>query len=117
VRKPCRATIAGRQLLLEFHAWYRGLRLVRFVKSGSAVRNKTRFLAPFILALGAAACGANTHHTTLPADTRADVLSHYLHGESLERLAAEYQLAGRDDARAVVHDALLSLTRRYYKDQ
>jgi hypothetical protein len=62
------------------------------------------------------ACGTFSSRTTLPVATRDQVLDHYMRGESLEALAAEFHLYGRDDARAAVHDAMIALTKRYYND-
>jgi hypothetical protein len=70
----------------------------------------------FAITTGSSAC-AGTYHTALPVETRNDVLSHYMRGDSLENIADEFHLHGRDDARAAVHDAMLSLTKRYYADR
>jgi hypothetical protein len=51
-------------------------------------------------------------HANLPAPTRDDVLSHYARGESLEMIAAEFNLYGPNDAREIVRDALSTLSRR-----
>jgi hypothetical protein len=50
-------------------------------------------------------------HVNVPAQTRDNVLSHYARGESLETIAAEFDLYGPNDAREVVRDALSTLTR------
>jgi len=76
-----------------------------------------RILVPCLIAITAAACGARSASSTLPAQTRTEVLSHYLRGESLEQIAVDYRLHDRDDAREVVHDAMISLTKRYYRDR
>jgi len=63
-----------------------------------------------------AACGLHTGRPTLPAETRRAVVVEYMQGKSLDDVASEYRLA-RDDAREVVHDAMVELTRRYYRDR
>lgn len=77
----------------------------------------TRFLAPLLIALGAAACGARSNHTTLPVETQGAVLSHYVRGESFDQIASEFRLADHDDARNAVRDAMLSVSRRYYHER
>jgi hypothetical protein len=64
----------------------------------------------------ASACAARSSHPTLPAATRAEVLAHYAQGESLDCIASDFHLDGRDDARDVVHAAISSLTKRYYRE-
>lgn len=76
----------------------------------------TRFLTPWVIAICAAACGERGAHSTLPVETRNDVLAHYMRGESLETIAREFRLAGRDDARDVVHDRMMLLSKRYYQE-
>jgi hypothetical protein len=46
-----------------------------------------------------------------------DVLTRYTKGATLEDLARDLSLGNRDDAREIVHRALLSLQRRYYADR
>ena len=46
-----------------------------------------------------------------------DVLSRYTKGASLDDLARDLSLGGRDEAREIVHRALLSLQRRYFADR
>jgi hypothetical protein len=38
-------------------------------------------------------------------------------GASMDQLASELSLDGRREARALVHDALIKLQRRYYQDR
>ena len=45
------------------------------------------------------------------------VLAHYMRGDSLDQLAAELALGDRDQARDLVHRAMVSLERRYYHDR
>jgi hypothetical protein len=45
-----------------------------------------------------------------------DALAHYLRGDSYAQLAAELALDGPDEARDMVHRALLSLQRRYFQE-
>ena len=47
----------------------------------------------------------------------SDVLARYLRGESLDDLAHELALGDRDHARDVVHQAMLTLQKRYYHDR
>ncbi len=47
----------------------------------------------------------------------SDALARFSRGESFDQLARELSLDGRDDARELVHTALISLTRRYYKER
>jgi hypothetical protein len=47
----------------------------------------------------------------------SDVLARFLRGESLDQLAHELALGDRDDARVAVHDAMLALQKRYYRDR
>jgi hypothetical protein len=68
----------------------------------------------FSIVACASACAA---HSTLPVETQTEMLSHYVHGESLNELAREFKLADTGEARVVVHDALVSLYRRYYNDK
>jgi hypothetical protein len=68
------------------------------------------------ITLCASACGARSAHPTLSPATRADVLSHYARGESLDKIAADFHLGDRSDVRAVLHDTMVSLSRRYYRD-
>jgi hypothetical protein len=74
-------------------------------------------LVPLVIAICAGACGARSSRPTLPTDTRNEVLSHYVSGESLDKIALEFRLGDRDDARRVVHDAMVSLTKRYFRDR
>ena len=69
------------------------------------------------IALCASACAARSKYDTLPAQTRTDVLAHYARGESFDKLASEFHLGSRDDARDVVHHEMISLQRRYYRDR
>ena len=74
------------------------------------------FRVALLIAIALAAC-ARSPRSTLPAETRNEVLWQYLHGESFEQIAIAFRLHDRDDARGVVHDAMLSLTKRYYRDR
>jgi hypothetical protein len=47
----------------------------------------------------------------------SDLLARYLRGESLDQLAHELALGDRDDARDAVHEAMLTLQRRYFRDR
>ena len=62
-----------------------------------------------------AACGLHTGRP-LPAETRKAVVVEYMQGKSLDDVASEHRI-DRDDAREVVHDAMVELTRRYYRDR
>ena len=44
-------------------------------------------------------------------------LSSFAKGASMDQVASELSLSGRDEARGLVHDALINLSRRYYKDR
>lgn len=46
-----------------------------------------------------------------------DALVRYLRGDSLERVAADLNLGGRNQARDLVYKALKALHRRYYRDR
>ena len=70
----------------------------------------------FILAtitIIASACAA---HPKLSSEAQNAALVEYVQGESFDEIAQKLHLADRFDARAVVHDALLSLSHRYYHD-
>ena len=73
----------------------------------------TRFLAPFLIAICAAACGARSSRPTLPSATRDAVVSDFLHGESLDQIGSELRI-DRETARDTVHDAMISLAQHYY---
>jgi len=47
----------------------------------------------------------------------SDALARYVQGESLDQVAHDLALDGRDAARDLVHQAMVSLTRRYYRDR
>ena len=47
----------------------------------------------------------------------SDALAHYTRGESYERIAHELALGSAGDAKHLVHDALVSLNRRFYRDR
>jgi hypothetical protein len=47
----------------------------------------------------------------------SEVLARYLGGDSLDHLAADLTRGDRDEARAIVHRAMVSLERRYYHDR
>jgi hypothetical protein len=69
------------------------------------------------VALFASACAARPDRATIPAETRVAVLTQYLRGASLDALVAQFHLYDRASARAVVHDEMIALTRRYYNDR
>jgi hypothetical protein len=75
---------------------------------------KTRCLTPLVIAMCMSACATRP---TIPMQTRNAVLAEYARGASLERLAQDFRLGSRDDARGVVHDAMLALQKRYYRDR
>lgn len=74
-------------------------------------------LTAFALATGPSACVTHSTRPTLPAETRTAVLSRYASGESLDQIAVDFRLGDRDTARDVVHDAMISLNKRYYRDR
>ena len=82
-----------------------------------AVTKTLQFLAPFAIAMCLAACGARASRPTVPVETQNAVLSHYLRGDSFEKIAIDFRLADRDEARQVVHDAIIAVTRRYYSNR
>ncbi len=47
----------------------------------------------------------------------SEVLARYVIGESLDKIAADLALGSRDEARELVHHALLSVQRRYFRDR
>ena len=47
----------------------------------------------------------------------SDALAHFSRGESFDRIARELALGDARDARHLVHDALVSLNRRFYRDR
>jgi len=47
----------------------------------------------------------------------SDVLARYVIGESLDKIAADFSLGSRDEARELVHHALLAVQRRYFRDR
>jgi hypothetical protein len=46
-----------------------------------------------------------------------DVLSRYMRGESIETLTQDVGLSSRDETRALLRKALVSLQKRYWRDQ
>ena len=79
----------------------------------------------FLLALVVAtsACAGRYTATTVPTDYafrdahgEAAVVARYMQGESLEDLASDLSLADRDQARDVVHQAMIDLQKRYLHD-
>ena len=77
-----------------------------------------------VLLVGASACAARGARTTVPteyafhdAHGEAAVVARYMQGESLDELASELRLDDRDQARDVVHQAMLDLQKRYYRDR
>ena len=46
-----------------------------------------------------------------------DALERFMRGESMDEVAQELALGDRDTARDLVHQALISLQRRYYRDR
>jgi hypothetical protein len=77
----------------------------------------TRFVAPLVFAICASACAARSVAPTIPTETRNELVFRYMKGESLEQLATELRIGDRHDAREIVHDAMLSLSKRYYRDR
>ena len=80
----------------------------------------------FLIALvvAASACAGRASHPTVPteyafhdAHGEAAVVARYMQGESLEELASDLSLSDRDQARDVVHQAMLDLQRRYFHDR
>jgi len=47
----------------------------------------------------------------------SEVLARYAIGESLDKIASDLSLGNRDEARELVHHAMLSLQRRYFRDR
>src|SRR5262249_50045888 len=84
-------------------------RLARRVLMEVAMRNIL-----FTILLGASACA-----TSKPVSPTLcnDVLARYAHGESLDKIASDLQLGDRDAARDAVHQAMISLSKRYYHDR
>lgn len=77
-----------------------------------------------VLLVGASACAARSARNTVPteyafhdAHGSAAVVARYMQGESLDELATELRLDDRDQARDVVHQAMLDLQKRYYRDR
>ena len=66
------------------------------------------------IALLAPACAARPARTTLTTDERSAVLAQYAGGASIDQIATQHQL-DRDATRAAVHDAMIDLTRRWYR--
>ena len=69
----------------------------------------------FVILVGASACAA--HSNSMSPTVCNDVLAHYAHGESLDKIAADFKLGDRDAARDAVHQAMISLQKRYYHDR
>ena len=46
-----------------------------------------------------------------------DALTRFASGASMDDITAQMSLGNKSEARALVHDAMLKLTRRYYGDQ
>ena len=74
----------------------------------------TKLLLLVTLAIGTSAC---TAHAPVHSAQANEALVRYARGESLEQLRTELSLADRDEARDLVHHAMLDLGRRYYKDR
>lgn len=68
------------------------------------------------ITLCASACAAR-FHTNLPVEDRLDVVTHYLHGESLDKIAAEFGLYDREEARAIVNDVMFALAQRFHRER
>lgn len=66
-----------------------------------------------VVAMAMSACAA---HATLPVETQTEILTRYAHGDSFDELAQEFRLQP-DQARVVVHDALLTMYHRYYNNR
>ena len=47
----------------------------------------------------------------------SEILAHYIKGESLDDIARDFSLGDRDNAREVVHRAMLQLQKRYFRDR
>jgi hypothetical protein len=101
--------LPGQQSLRAGDAQAREIALARRVLQALAMRNLL-----IIVLLGTSACA--TSRPMSPARCN-DVLARYAHGESLDKIAAELQLGDRDAARDAVHQAMLSLQKRYYHDR
>ena len=69
------------------------------------------------LVITASACAARTGRTTLPADQCNELLAHYARGESFDKIAVDFRLADRDQARSAVHEAMLTVQKRYYHER
>jgi hypothetical protein len=78
----------------------------------------------FTLVLGASACAGRYSQVSVPteyafhdAHGEAAVVARYMQGESLDQLASDLALADRDQARDVVHHAMIDLQKRYFHDR
>ncbi len=93
------------------------VRAVEFIVPGDASSDATK------RTYDTSAGTARTDWRLLKAETctvhggDSDVLAHYAKGESLDDIARDYSLADRDEARQVVHRAMLSLQKRYFRDR
>jgi hypothetical protein len=50
-------------------------------------------------------------------DGDSEVLARYVTGDSLDKIASDLALGNRDEARELVHHAMLALQRRYFRDR
>jgi hypothetical protein len=66
-----------------------------------------------LLALATSACGARAQLS--PTECQ-HAMSMFASGKSMNQIAFELHLESRADARALVHDAMIDMSRRYYRD-
>lgn len=67
-----------------------------------------------LLIVAMTACAARP---AKPTEVYSAALSRYMRGESFDQVSHELALGSRDEARGLVHEAMLELSRRYYADR
>ncbi len=67
-----------------------------------------------LLTIATSACAARAQLTPYEAQ---HAMSMFASGKSMDQIATEMHLDNRDDARSLVHDAMINMTRRYYADR
>lgn len=70
----------------------------------------------FLLALVLAGSACVAHSQLAPAASE-EAFQRYVHGESLDQVAAELQIDNRDDVRASIRHTLHQLQVRFYRSE
>lgn len=71
----------------------------------------------FAIAMTISACAAPSHYERLSAQTRVELITRYARGESVAEIADDLRISNYNEARQMVHDAIIALERRYYRGE